>query len=131
MTQAQTPKRAPFTIERKEGNSQGIVIFHLSGPFTARDMYESLPPADLRAMLTFQSTPGELPPTLNILDLTGVPYVDSSGLGILVSHHVHCSNHGIQLLIAGASPRALELFRLTRVDSFLSLVATLEEALAQ
>jgi anti-anti-sigma factor len=65
---------------------------------------------------------------LNIFDLTDVPYVDSSGLGMIVSHYVHCRNRDIKLRIAGSTPRTLELFRITRVDGFLPLVATLEEA---
>ena len=128
MTQAQSGKRAPFSIERKEGKVPGTVIFHLSGPFTARDMFESLPPAVLRNMLEFQSMPNEEPPALNIVDITDVPYVDSSGLGIIVSHYVHCRNRGIELRIAGSAPRTLELFRITKVDGFLPLIATLEEA---
>jgi anti-anti-sigma factor len=128
MVQAQIGKRAPFSIERQEGKAPGTVIFHLSGPFTARDMFESLPPAALRNMLEFQSAPNEEPPVLNIVDLTDVPYVDSSGLGIIVSHYVHCRNRGIQLRIAGSSARVLELFRITKVDGFLPLVATCEEA---
>jgi len=128
MVQAQVGKRAPFNIERKEGKASGTVIFSLSGPFTARDMFESLPPAVLRNMLEFQSTPNEEPPVLNIVDLTDVPYVDSSGLGMIVSHYVHCRNRGIPLCIAGSSARVLELFRITKVDGFLPLIASLEEA---
>jgi len=89
MTQSQTWKPTPFSIQRREGKAPGMVIFSLSGPFTARDMYGSLTPLALRDMFNFQSTPNEKPPVLNILDLTGVPYMDSCGLGVIVTHYVH------------------------------------------
>ena len=120
MTQAQIWKNSPFSIERKEGKAPGTVIFRLCGPFTARDMYGSLTPVDLQNMLDFQSTPSEELPALNILDLTEVPYMDSTGLGRIVSHYVHCRGKGVRMIAAGLSPRVLELFKLTKVDSVIS-----------
>jgi anti-anti-sigma factor len=128
MTQEQIPQGTSFSIERKSGKAPSTVIFRLSGPFTARSMYGSLTPIALRNMLNFQSTPDEQPPALNIIDLTGVPYMDSSGLGMIVTHYVHCQNKGIKLLLAGVSPRVLELFKMTKVDTTLPQAATVEEA---
>jgi ABC-type transporter Mla MlaB component len=127
MTQPQIWKPTPFSIERSEGKAPGTVIFRLSGPFTARDMYGSMTPLDLRNMFNFQSMPGEQPPLLNIIDLTGVPYMDSSGLGVIVTHYVHCQGKGIPLKIAGANPRVMDLFKMTKVDTTLPLVTTVEE----
>jgi anti-anti-sigma regulatory factor len=121
-------KPVPFTIERKEGKALGTVIFRLSGPFTARTMFGTLTPIDFDNILSFQSTPGEKPPTLNIIDLTEVPYMDSSGLGRMMNHLVHCNGKGIRMIVAGASPRVLELFRMTKVDSALTVAATVDEA---
>lgn len=126
-TPAQVWTSTPFSIERAEGKAPGVVIFRLSGPFTARDMFGTLAPVALHNLLTFQSVPGEQLPTLNILDLTQVPYMDSTGLGRIVTHFVHCRNHGIRMVVAGASPRVLELIRMTKVDSVLQLSPTVEE----
>jgi anti-anti-sigma factor len=128
MSHAQLWKTTPFTIERKEGKAPGTVIFRLCGPFTARDMFGTLAPIGLLNILSFQSTPSEELPALNILDLTDVPYMDSTGLGRIVSHYVHCRGKGIRMIVAGASPRVLELFRLTKVDSTIPMAATVEEA---
>jgi ABC-type transporter Mla MlaB component len=88
MTVAQIWKSSQFAIERSQGKTPGTVIFRLSGPFTARDMYGSLSPNALRN--TFELVgDGELH-TLHILDLTDVPYIDSAGLGLIVSHYVRC-----------------------------------------
>lgn len=128
MTQAQIWKGTPFSIERKEGKAPGTLIFRLCGPFTARDMFGSLTPVALHNMLDFQSTPSEQPPAVNILDLTDVPYMDSTGLGMIVRHYVRCQGKGIRLIAAGVSPRVLELFKLTKVEAVFSMTATVEEA---
>ena len=88
--QAQSWKAKPFAIERRDGKTVGTVIFKLRGPFTQRDMFASLAPVVVDNLLNFQSEPSEKLPTLNILDLTEVPYMDSAGLGRIVRHYVHC-----------------------------------------
>ena len=128
ISHAQLWKGTPFSIERKEGKASGTVIFRLCGPFTARDMYGSLTPVGLRNMLDFRSTPGEEPPLVNILDLTEVPYMDSAGLGIVVGHYVSCQRKGIRLIAAGVGPRVRELFKMTKVDTTISMTPTVDEA---
>jgi ABC-type transporter Mla MlaB component len=121
-------KRTPFTIERKEGKAPGTVIFRFCGPFTARDMYASLAPITLDNFLNFKSIPDEVQPALNILDLTDVPYVDSSGLGMIIRHHVRCQGRGIRFVVAGSGPRVLDLFKMTRVDSVLATALSVDES---
>jgi len=125
-TQVWTP--APFSIERIQGKSPSTVIFRLSGPFTARKMYGSLTPDELQNVLAFQSTPGEQLPQLNILDLSEVPYMDSMGLGMVVTHYVRCRNKGVKTIAAGLTPRVLELFQLKKVDTIIPISATVDDA---
>jgi anti-anti-sigma factor len=124
MAVAQVWKSSKFTIERSQGKTPGTVIFRLSGQFTARDMYGSLSPSALRN--TFESE--EDNDALHILDLTEVPYMDSAGLGLIVSHYVRCQGRGVRLVVAGVSPRVLQLFEMTTVDKFFPRVATVDEA---
>jgi anti-anti-sigma factor len=127
MAVAQVWKSSNFTIERNQGKTPATVIFRLSGPFTARDMYGALSPNALRN--TFESEEGgDDPHALHILDLTEVPYMDSAGLGLIVSHYVRCQGRGVRLVAAGVSPRVLQLLEMTKVDGFLLKVATVEEA---
>jgi anti-anti-sigma factor len=126
MAVAQVWKSTKFTIERNQGNAPGTVIFRLTGPFTARDMYGSLSPTAFRN--TFESEEGNDGHGLHILDLTEVPYIDSAGLGLIVSHYVRCQGRGVRLVVAGASPRVVQLFELTKVDQFFPRFATVEEA---
>jgi anti-anti-sigma factor len=126
MTVTQVWRSTKFAIERSEGKAPGTVIFRLSGPFTARDMYGSLSPDELRN--TFESEKDGVPDVLHILDLTEVPYVDSAGLGMLVSHCTRCHTRGVRLIAAGVSPRVVELLEMTKLDKFFPRVATAEEA---
>ena len=128
ISQPQLWKGTRFSIERKEGKTLGTIIFRLCGPFTARDMYGSLTPIGLRNMLDFQSTPGEEPPLVNILDLTDVPYMDSAGLGIVVGHYVSCQRKGVRLIAAGLGPRVQELFKMTKVGTTIPMATTVDEA---
>jgi anti-anti-sigma factor len=126
--QAQLWKGTPFSITRQEGKASDTVIFRLCGPFTARDMYGSLTPLGLKKMLDFQSTPDEQLPSLNILDLTEVPYMDSAGLGIVVGHYVSCQRKGVRLIAAGVGPRVRELLKITKLDTTIAMTATVDEA---
>ena len=125
MAVAQVWKSSKFTIERNQGKTPGTVIFRLAGPFTARDMYGTLSPNELRN--TFESDEGT-PHVLHIIDLTDVPYIDSAGLGLIVSHYVRCQNRDVRLVLAGVNPRVNQLLEMTKVDGFLSRIATVEDA---
>jgi anti-anti-sigma factor len=128
MIESETKTGSPFAIERRAGTLPGTEIFCFSGAFTAREMLASLSPNDLREMLYPASTPGGAAPELQIFDLAGVPYLDSSGLGMIARHCVHCQNQGVRFVIAGASPRVRELFRVTRMDTVIPLASTTEQA---
>jgi anti-sigma B factor antagonist len=104
------------------------VILRFKGPFTVRDAYSSLPPLTLNKMLDLETAPGEEPPVKNILDLTACPYIDSSGLGMIVTHHVRCQKKGVRLVAAGMSPKVREVFRVTKMDAIIAIAATVEEA---
>jgi len=52
-----------------------------------------------------------------VLDLTGVEYIDSSGLGTLVSIYMHARRANCDLEIANPKQRIRDLFSLTRLDS--------------
>ena len=126
MMAAQVWKSTKFSIERSEGKAPGTVIFRLSGPFTARDMYGSLSPATMRN--TFESLDGDGRERLHILDLTEVPYMDSAGLGLIVSHYVRCQNRGVRLVAAGVGDRVVQLLEMTRTDVLFPRVVSVDEA---
>jgi|CZKL01.1.fsa_nt_gi anti-sigma B factor antagonist len=106
----------PLSIERKDGKADGIQIFSITGPLTLRNLF------------TFQSDlrRGEMP-KVSILDLAGVPYMDSAGMGAVVNYYTHCENRGVRLFVVGVSSRVLELFKLTRVHTVIPMAPTIED----
>jgi anti-anti-sigma factor len=123
-----TTERQPFAIERIPCNTPGTLILRISGPFTARDMYAHQSPIALRALLDLQCEPGEALPTLNIFDLSQVPYMDSSGLGLIARHFAHCQGKGVRFVAAALTPRVRELFQITKLDTVIPIAATVAEA---
>lgn len=107
----------PLQIERREGKSADTLIFQLTGPVTLRNLFD----------LQGQLRSGEQPKAA-ILDLSGVPYMDSAGMGAIMNYYVHCQNHGVKLIIVGVSSRVLELFKMTRVDTVMTFAAGIDEA---
>jgi anti-sigma B factor antagonist len=64
-----------------------------------------------------------------ILDLTDVPYVDSSGLGSLVGAYVSRQKAGRRVALAGVNERIFRLFELTRTESLFLIFPTVDDAL--
>jgi len=57
------------------------------------------------------------------LDLSGLDYVDSSGLGVLISIHKRCLQKGGKMTITGLRGMVEELFKLTRLDLVFNVAA--------
>jgi anti-anti-sigma factor len=128
MTQGESSNRLPLTFEREVDEAPGTVVFRFSGPFTARTVFECQSAEAVSKMFDLQLmlNSGEAP-TLNVFDLSDVPYMDSSGLGMVVRHYVRCQDNGVRFLASGVNPRVLELFKLTNVDTVIPLIATIVE----
>jgi|SRR6056297_537999 len=59
---------------------------------------------------------------LNIaLDFENMEYIDSSGLGVIVSLHKRCKLNGGRLAICSLNETLLRLFKLTSLDKALNL----------
>lgn len=107
----------PLTLDRKNGKSSDTKIFCLNGPLILRNLFE------------FQAELREKPPSpLTIIDLTGVPYMDSAGMGLIMNQYVRCQTRGVRLIVSGANNRVMDLFKITRVDAILPLAASVEDA---
>ncbi len=118
-SEAQIWKSRNFSIAANTSDVPDAVIFRFVGPFTARDMYSTLSPNQVRQI--FGTLPEKKQPSAQIFDLSGVPYMDSIGLGMLVSLYVSSRGKGIRMSIIGSTPRVLELFKMTKVDTVLPI----------
>ncbi len=50
-----------------------------------------------------------------VLELSQMPFIESSGLGVLVGLRAHLRRHGTELRLANPQPRVLETLRMTRL----------------
>lgn len=103
-------------IERVPGSYADVTVFKLKGPFT------------LATLFPFQSTLREQDLKSVIVDLSGVPYMDSAGLGVLLSHFAHSQRHGTRYALVGITPRVLTVFEITHTDTLLPIYPTQEDA---
>jgi anti-sigma B factor antagonist len=65
-----------------------------------------------------------------VLDLSGVEFVDSIGLGVIVSALKRVRAHDGDLVVAGTIPRVQSLFTLTRLDQIIEMYPSVSAALA-
>ncbi len=129
ITHTELWKNATFTIERIEGRAPQTLIYSISGPFNARDMYGSMKQVALGNIFDYKASAGEQLPNLHIFDLSKVPQMDSSALGTIVSHFISCRNKGIRVVVIGPSPNVVQLFKFTKVDTLIPTAASLDAIL--
>jgi anti-anti-sigma factor len=110
-----TPASQPFKIETQESAS-GALLLKLIGPLTIQTLFD------------FQTMVREQADKSLILDLSGVDYMDSAGLGVIVSAFTSCQRHERVFAIIGLTSRIQTLFKVTHVDGLLPCFDSLEAA---
>jgi anti-sigma B factor antagonist len=63
-----------------------------------------------------------------MLDLSGVPYMDSSGVGTLVEVFRRVTAYKGKMVLFGLNPRVRSVFEITKLDRFFTICQTEEEA---
>src|SRR5215470_13263835 len=112
------PMTEPLVIDRSNSYPMREVLV-LSGPLTASNS------------AIFQNAMRREEPTDTvILDLSEVPYIDSAGLGLLVTAYVTRQKSGRKMVLSGINPRVQKLFDITRVASLFLTFSSPEEAIA-
>ncbi len=67
-------------------------------------------------------------PNRIILDLSGVSYVDSSGVGTIVELKRRTMRYKSEVVLVGLQTRVRSLFEITRLDKFFTITNTIDEA---
>ncbi|WP_432029892.1 STAS domain-containing protein [Streptomyces sp. 1222.5] len=75
-----------------------------------------------------QPEAGALSPRI-VADLSGITFMDSSGINVLITAHRHVSEAQGWLRIAGAQPSVERLLQLVGVDTVISCHPTVQQAL--
>jgi anti-sigma B factor antagonist len=102
----------PLQVERLD---RGVLSLH--GPLTMENVSPFL-----------NAVRREDAPTM-ILDFTNVPYLDSSGLGSLVSACTSCAKSGRRIALTGINKRVHKVFEITKVEQIFLIFPTLSDAL--
>ncbi len=63
-----------------------------------------------------------------VVDLVGVDFIDSTGLGVLIGALKRVRTHGGQLLLVCTERRILKVFEITGLDRVFQLVNSVDEA---
>ena len=112
------PMTEELEIDRLEGYALQEVLC-LRGPLTGNNA-----PALQNALRR------EEPTQTLILDLSNVPYVDSAGLGALVTAYISRQKSGRRMVLSGLNARVQKLFEITRVQELVLIFSSPEEAIA-
>ena len=94
-----------LTVASQVDEARGICTIKLNGPLLLSNLFE------------FQTRLREENSRGLVIDLSGVPYVDSAGIGVLVNVMVSCKNHDRTLVLSGVADRVMTVLRITRVDT--------------
>ncbi len=97
-------------------SASGAKILKLDGPLTLQSLF------DFQEVVRSENTKPI------ILDLTGVPYMDSAGLGSVIGSYAGCQRTGRGFAISGISDRVNVLFTMTQVNGLLPCFDSLEAA---
>lgn len=65
-----------------------------------------------------------------VLDLSGVPYMDSSGVATLVEALQRSRTAGCRLLLAGLTPKVRSIFAISRLDTVFQILDSVDAALS-
>jgi anti-sigma B factor antagonist len=119
---AELPPDPSGALQVRQEMIDGTVVIHALGEVdmaTRRVLDVQLQAAETQV----------LPPAPVVLDLTGVTFLASMGLSLLVEHHEKCAEFGSHLVVVATALAVLRPIQLTGLDEVLTIVPTVEAAL--
>ncbi len=110
----------PFTldVEKGTGSTDEVAIYQLKGKLSLETVASFLP------KIREESAPHL------VLDMSGVNFLDSAGVGALVSLFVSRRNHGKTFALAALAPQATAVVTVAGLQKLLPIAKTVDEALA-
>lgn len=61
------------------------------------------------------------------INLDGVSYIDSTGLGVFIGAYKSCHQHGSHLQLSGMTDRVMRIFKITGLDEVIDIVQNEKE----
>ena len=115
------PKEWKLKLSMKTRHRGDVIIVHCQGRIVYRDEAAALS----QLVGEILEDRGKI-----ILDLSGVSFMDSAGIGELVQLHTWAQAKDAELKVASPSSFVRRLLDLTHLDSFLDIHSSLGDALA-
>ena len=112
-------ERAHLELERESGSNAQLLVTRLRGKLSLETVHE------------FMGTLRPEPATRLVLDMSGVPYMDSAGVGALVSLFVNRRNNGKSLALVGLTPQGTAVLQVSVLVQLLPIFGSVEEAISQ
>ena len=103
-------------IQRTSGSASDVTILTLIGPLTITTLFD------------FQTAVRQPDLKSTIIDFSKVPYIDSAGLGIVLSHWAHTQRIGAKFATVGISERVRVLLEMTGVSKILPSYPSVADA---
>lgn len=110
-----------MAVETKQLDN-GVAVITISGRLALGGETEKLEAAVTKLLTQDHKT--------IVLDISALDYVDSSGVGLLVSCLTKLKKSGGEMKVAGANPRIRRIFSMTGVESMMSLYDSVAAATA-
>lgn len=107
-----------FTTEK---NSSGVLVVRVEGQLIVGNRQE------LKSVIAEAADNGE---RKFLIDFSKTGYIDSSGLGALVSISKKIREQGGELRLSGLNEDLRSLFELTKLDTLFAIADTSDQALA-
>ncbi|MEX0690364.1 MAG: STAS domain-containing protein [Gemmatimonadales bacterium] len=108
-----------FTVRK---DASGVVVVGVDGQLIVGNRHE------LKQMVLDAAAKGS---TRVLVDFSNTGYIDSSGLGVLVSLSKKLREDGGELRLAGLNEDLRTLFELTKLDTLFAIAESPEDALVQ
>ena len=112
-----------FAVDITDGKSANVKVVHLTGELDE---------------VSVEELKGHIDPLLEdnkvhrlIFDFTKLEFINSKGIGYLVSVHTHLAKDGRAMMMAGAAESVMDVISLVGLTSIIPYHATLEEALSK
>jgi anti-anti-sigma factor len=112
---------AEFEATTSDGNNEYTKVVHIKGELDE---------------VTVEKLKVQIDPLLEagnvlqiIFDLTNLEFINSKGIGYLVSVHTHLAKDSRTMVLAGASEPVMDVISLVGLTNIIPFHATLEEAL--
>jgi serine/threonine-protein kinase RsbW len=108
-------------VEVAVKKSDGAVVISLTG-----EIVDRMEQAVISDLVTEKLDEGE---RAFVLDMSGVPYISSLGIAVLVTTHVKVDRAGGQLRLVNPRPRVAQVLDMTKVSEVFQSYTSIDEAL--